>query len=282
MSQVKKYKTGLDLRADVRTGAFRGQTAGQAPNHLQGNIVILPKKYAQDFLLYCANNPKPCPVIGISKPGDPRLPDLGSIDIRTDVPSYRVFKDGELETEVADISALWRTDLVTFVLGCSFTFEEALISNGYPVRHIEAEQNVPMFRTSLETMPGGIFQGPLVVTMRSYPSEQIPAIYDLSARYPHAHGTPVYWGAPEAIGIKDLSAPDYGDPIQVPEGEAPVFWACGVTPQAAISRAKPDFCITHAPGCMLVTDVASDMPPKVDQSISPFWQSKHNVNQNGE
>lgn len=256
------------LRREVRAGRFTGQTAGQAPDLLQGNLVILPLAHAGDFLLYCMNNPKPCPVIGFAGPGDPLLPALGDIDIRSDVPKYRIFRDGSLDEEVTDIARFWRDDLVTFVLGCSFTFEEALIRNGYPVRHIEMGRNVPMFRTSIETMRGGIFSGPLVVTMRAYPRDQIPAIFDLSAGYPHAHGTPVYWGDPAAIGIADLSVPDYGDAVPVDEGDVPVFWACGVTPQAAIARARPDFCITHAPGCMLVTDVPSAEPPDVSVSLA--------------
>ncbi|WP_150523534.1 putative hydro-lyase [Roseibium sediminis] len=282
MLNNNKFKTGQDLRAEVRAGRFSGQTAGQAPNFLQGNVVILPLRYAQDFMLYCANNPKPCPVIGVSGVGDPTLPDLGNIDIRTDIPRYRLFREGHLEGETTDIREFWRDDLVAFVLGCSFTFEEALIQNGYAVRHIEAGQNVPMFRTNIETMPGGIFSGPLVVTMRSYPESQIPDIYELSAQYPHAHGTPIYWGDPEVIGISDLMKPDYGDPMGVPEGEVPVFWACGVTPQAAIDSAKPDFCMTHAPGCMLVTDVPSMQAPKVNLSISQFWQTDQQMHQLGE
>lgn len=261
------------LRHAVRAGHFTGQTAGQAPDYLQGNLVILPLEHAGDFLLYCMNNPKPCPVIGFAGPGDPHLTDLGDIDIRSDVPKYRIFRHGVLEEEVADIARFWRRDLVTFVLGCSFTFEEALIRGGFPVRHIGLGRNVPMFRTNLETLRGGIFEGPLVVTMRAYPRARIPEIFDLSAAYPHAHGTPVYWGDPRGIGIADLSAPDYGDPIPIEPDEVPVFWACGVTPQAAIACARPDFCITHAPGCMLVTDLPSSEPPIVTVSLASLHQS---------
>jgi len=265
------FKSGSDLRREIRAGFFSGQTAGQAPDFLQGNVVILPKRYAQDFLLFCSNNPKPCPLIGVSRPGETDLPALGDLDIRSDIPKYRIYRNGILDEEVPEISAQWSSDLVTFVLGCSFTFEEALIRSGFPVRHIEQGSNVPMFKTIIETMPGGIFNGPLVVTMRSYPAQQIPAIFELSAKYPHAHGTPVYWGDPATIGIANLKAPDYGDPVEVHSGEVPVFWACGVTPQAAIERAKPSLCITHAPGCMLVTDVPSSKAPALDVSLSDFW-----------
>ena len=256
-----KTKTGSELRRLVRSGEFLGQTAGQAPDFLQGNVVILPKEYASDFLQYCLNNPKPCPLIGLSKPGDPSLPNLGTgIDIRCDVPRYRIYHNGVLTDETETIEGLWSDDLVTFVLGCSFTFEEALIRAGYSVRHIDEGQNVPMFKSGIETIRSGIFNGPLVVTMRPFKASDIPSVFDVCANYPHAHGTPVYWGDPKGIGIADLQQPDYGDPVQVHNGEVPVFWACGVTPQAAIEQAKPSLCITHAPGHMLVTDVPSSEP----------------------
>lgn len=264
MSLDVTTQNGIELRSLVRSGQFLGQTAGQAPDYLQGNVVILPKAYAPDFLRYCLNNPKPCPIIGLSKPGDPAVPNLGeNIDIRFDVPRYRVYRDGVLDNEPNTIDDLWRDDLVTFVLGCSFTFEEALIRDGFGVRHIAEGQNVPMFKCGIETVKSGIFNGPLVVTMRPYKKDKIPAIFDLCAQYPHAHGTPIYWGDPDGIGIGDLQKPDYGDPVNVNDDEVPVFWACGVTPQAAIEKAKPHLCITHAPGHMLVTDVPSSdsIPP---------------------
>lgn len=274
MSEIKKYLDVKQLRQATRTGSFTDQTAGQAPHHLQGNVVILPKIYAQDFLLYCLNNVKPCPLIGLSSPGDIHLPELGDIDIRTDVPRYRVFKNGAFDQEIEDIRSVWTDDMVTFVLGCSFTFEEALIDNGYPVRHIEQGSNVPMFVTNIPTMPGGIFSGPLVVTMRSYRKEQIPYVFEISSQFPHAHGTPIYWGDPSKIGIDDLQKPDYGDAVAVPEDEIPVFWACGVTPQAALAMARPTISITHAPGCMLVTDWTSVEAPKIHPSLISFEQSE--------
>lgn len=264
------FETGGLLRAEARHGRFTGQTAGQAPDHLQCNIVVLPEAYATDFLLFCLNNPKPCPLVHVSRPGAYTLDALGRIDIRTDIPKYRVYRKGRLETEVSDISPIWSDNLVTFVLGCSFSFEEALMRNGYKVRHIEQGSNVPMFKTAIETTPGGMFSGPLVVTMRSFRPEDIPAVFDISAKYPHAHGTPVYWGDPDKIGIDDLSRPDYGDPVDVPDGEVPVFWACGVTPQAAIARVGPALSITHAPGCMLVTDLPSKDVPEVEISLGDF------------
>jgi len=247
--------TGGEVRAAARAGRLRGQTAGLAPGHVQGNLVILPESLAFDFLRYCVRNPRPCPVIGVGEPGDPAMPTLGGdIDIRSDLPLYRVWRDGELVEEVADVRALWRDDLVAFVIGCSFSFEEALLADGLPLRHVAAGRNVAMFRTSLPTEPAGPFRGPLVVSMRPFsPSDALRAAR-ITARYPSVHGAPVHIGDPAAIGIADLASPDYGDPTEPAPGDIPVFWACGVTPQAALAAARVDFCITHAPGCMLVTD----------------------------
>jgi uncharacterized protein YcsI (UPF0317 family) len=278
MPETVQTTTGLQLRRLARSGDFAGQTAGQAPDHLQGNVVILPLRYAADFLLFCLNNPKPCPLIGVSMPGETGIAGLGAdIDIRHDVPAYRVFRDGAFVEQVGDIADIWSDDLVTFVLGCSFTFEEALIREGYGVRHIAQGRNVPMFNTNIATIKAGVFEGPVVVTMRPYRAEFIPAIVDLCRRYPHAHGAPLYWGDPAVIGIDDLTRPDYGDPGDLQRGETPVFWACGVTPQAAIAAAKPELCITHAPGSMLVTDLPSETPPVVTTAMADLTdQTKSN------
>jgi uncharacterized protein YcsI (UPF0317 family) len=243
-------------RHRIRSGEWTSHTSGLADSHVQGNVVILPALLAADFLRYCQRNPKPCPVLAVSEPGDPMLPTLGTgIDIRSDVPRYRVWRDGELAAEPTDITGLWRDDLVTFVIGCSFSFEQALIEAGLPLRHVEQGRNVAMFRTSVATEPAGPFNGPLVVTMRPMkPADAIRAV-QVTSRFPNVHGAPVHMGDPAQIGIADLSRPDYGDAVDVMPGEIPVFWACGVTPQAAIERARPDFCITHAPGAMLITDL---------------------------
>ena len=271
MNVAVRIGTGREVRHLSRTGEFAAQTAGQAPNHLQANIVILPASHAGDFLQFCLNNPKPCPLIGVSKPGETGIPSLArDMDIRSDVPRYSMFRNGTHCEDVDDLTPFWSEDLVTFALGCSFTFEEALIEAGFGVRHIERGHNVPMFRTSIETLPGGVFKGPLVVTMRPFPAGQIPQVFDLCARYPHAHGTPVYWGAPEEIGIADLQSPDYGHPVNLEDGEVPVFWACGVTSQAAIEAAAPALCMTHAPGFMLVTDVKSEIRPDVTIAMADF------------
>ena len=249
-------RTGLEARLACRSGAVTGTTAGLAPGYVQGNLAILPKDLATDFLRFCQQNPKPCPVIGVSDPGDPRIPTLGAdFDIRTDVPGYVVWKDGEIVDEPADITKWWRDDLVTFVLGCSYSFEEALIEDGIPLRHVELALRVPMYRTSIACAPAGRFAGPLVVSMRPLrPAHAIRAI-QITTRFPAVHGAPVHIGLPALIGINDIARPDYGDAVAVEPDELPVFWACGVTPQAVIAAARPSFAITHAPGCMLVTDL---------------------------
>jgi uncharacterized protein YcsI (UPF0317 family) len=248
--------TGLKERLRIRAGIFTGQTSGLAPGNVQANLVILPVSLAHDFLRFAQANPKPCPVLAVSETGDPRLPTLGrDLDIRTDLPRYRVWRHGELVEEPIDIGHLWRDDLVSFAIGCSFSFEEALIEDGIEMRHISCGSNVPMFRTSIQTTPAGVFKGPLVVSMRPLrPAAAIRAI-QITSRFPSVHGAPVHIGLPQAIGIKDIGKPDYGDAVPVGADELPVFWACGVTPQAVIAEAKPEFCITHAPGAMLITDL---------------------------
>ena len=247
--------SGLAARLAIRAGTHRGPTSGLAPGFVQGNLAILPNALAADFLRFCQLNPKPCPLIGSSAPGDWRVPALGEdIDIRTDIPRYRVWRNGELVAEPKDIRDVWRDDLVSFVIGCSFSFEEALMADGIEMRHIERGCNVPMYRTSIATAEAGPFHGPMVVSMRPMrPADAIRAI-QITTRFPAVHGAPVHIGKPELIGIKDIGKPDYGDAVEVTEDEIPVFWACGVTPQAVIATVKPNFCITHYPGCMLVTD----------------------------
>lgn len=248
--------TPATLRQQVREGAHRGNTSGLAPGYVQCNIVILPAEWANDFLRFCQLNPKPCPLIAASNaPGDPALTLLGDIDIRTDVPSYRVFRDGELAEEVGDIRALWREDLVTFALGCSFSFEEALLADGLDVRNVSEGVNVPMYRTAIDCTPAGAFAGKMVVSMRPFSAADAIRAVQICTRFPSVHGAPIHLGDPSLIGIDDIDAPDYGDPVTMAEHELPLFWACGVTPQVALEAAKPPFAITHSPGCMLVTDL---------------------------
>ncbi len=243
-------------RQVIRAGEYAGPTSGLAPGMVQGNLCILPKDLAADFLRFAQLNPKPCPIIGMSEPGSPKVPLLGAgIDLRTDLPRYRIWRKGELVDEPTDLMAHWRDDLVAFVIGCSFSFEEALIEDGIPLRHVSCGNNVAMYRTSITCNPAGPFAGPMVVSMRPLkPSYAIRAV-QITSRFPAVHGAPVHIGKPEMIGITDLARPDYGDPVEIREDELPVFWACGVTPQAVIAAARPDFAITHFPGSMLITDL---------------------------
>jgi len=244
------------VRKRIRDGEWTQHTSGLALQHVQGNVVILPEPLANDFLRFCQRNPKPCPLLAVSEPGQWMLPQLGQdIDVRTDIPQYRIWRSGELTAQPTDIVNLWREDLVTFVIGCSFSFEQALLEAGLPMRHIEQGRNVAMFRSNIATVPAGPFHGPMVVSMRPLrPAAAIRAV-QITSRFPQVHGAPVHVGMPHLIGIRDLNSPDYGDAVQVNGDEVPVFWACGVTPQALIEQAKPDFCITHAPGAMLITDL---------------------------
>jgi len=246
---------GKRLRARIRSGDWTGSTSGKAPSQVQGNVTILPEEYASDFLRFCQLNPKPCPVLGVSDTGAPFLPMLGEIDIRTDVPRYRVFENGKCVDEPYDIVRWWRDDLVAFVLGCSLSFEQALGDAGLRLRHAELGVAVPMFKTNVKTNAAGRFYGPLVVSMRAFsPADAIRAI-QITSRFPAAHGAPVHLGFPAQIGISDLSRPDYGTAVEVAASEVPLFWACGVTPQAVVEAADIPFCITHYPGSMLITDL---------------------------
>lgn len=245
-----------NLRQAIRNGEFTGNTSGYSPGFVQCNLAILPADWANDFLRFCQSNPKPCPLVASSNaPGDVSLPLLGDIDIRTDVPSYRVFRDGELTEEVPDISDLWRDDLVTFALGCSFSFEEALLADGLDVRNISEGVNVPMYRTNIDCAPAGPFQGKMVVSMRPFKAADAIRAVQICTRFPSVHGAPIHLGDPGLIGIDNLDLPDYGEAVTMADNELPVFWACGVTPQVALEKARPPFAITHSPGHMLVTDL---------------------------
>lgn len=259
MSQLATLRsqltTGSLVRTACREGTWTTQTSGLAGGYTQANLVILPAQQAGDFLLFCQRNPKPCPLLRVTMPGEafPGLIAPGA-DLRTDLPRYRVWKNGELVAEPTNLHDWWQPDLVSFLIGCSFSFEAALQRVGIPVRHIELGSNVPMYRTNIQCEPAGSFHGPLVVSMRPLsPADTIRAV-QITARYPRVHGAPIHLGFPEQIGIRELDRPDYGDPVPVLPGEFPVFWACGVTPQAAVLGSRPPLCITHSPGCMFVTD----------------------------
>ncbi len=230
-------------------------TSGFAPGYTQANLVVLPKDWAFDMLLFGQRNPQPVPLLDVTEPGSVSTVLAAGADLRTDLPRYRVWRDGVLEDEPTDVVDLWNDDLVSFLIGCSFSFESALLDAGVPVRNIEQGRNVSMYRTNVECRPAGRLSGPLVVSMRPVPAEQVVTAVQVTTRMPDVHGAPVHVGAPESLGITDLTKPDFGDPVAVHPGDVPVFWACGVTPQAALMASKPPFAITHAPGFMFVTDV---------------------------
>lgn len=247
--------TAAEIRHAVRAGRVSGHTSGLADGYVQGNVAIVPGAHADAFEAFCRANPQACPLLAVSRPGDPHLPDLApDLDIRTDLPRYRVYRDGVVTEQPSDIQALWRDDLVTFVIGCSFTFERALIRGGIPLRHVQQGRNVAMYRTSVPTVPAGPFGGPLVVSMRPVRAADAARAADITGRFPDMHGRPVHIGDPAAIGIARLDRPDYGDAVDVGPDEVPVFWACGVTSQAALEHARLPFFMAHAPGSMLITD----------------------------
>lgn len=241
-------------RARFRTG-LRAPTAGWAPGFAQANLIVVPQDAAAEFEIFARGNPRPCPLLDVTEPGAPVTRLAPGADLRTDLPAYRVWEHGQCAAEPGDITRYWRDDLVAFLTGCSFTFERALLAAGVPVRHVEQRANVPMYITGRPCRPAGRFAGPLVVSMRPVPAGLVGTAAEVTARYPAAHGAPVHTGDPAALGITDLSRPDFGDPVTLRPGDIPVFWACGVTQQAALCAARIPFAITHAPGHMLITDV---------------------------
>ena len=251
-----RHATGAEVRRQARSGQLTTPTPGLALGYVQANLVVLPKDLAFDFLLFCHRNPKPCPLLDVTEPGDaePKLVAAGA-DLRADVPAYRVYRDGKLIDEPAKLNDYWRSDLVGFLLGCSFTFENALLEAGLPLRHIEMGRNVPMYRTTIQCTPAGAFRGPMVVSMRPMTPRQAIRATEICGRFPRAHGAPVYFGDPAAIGIRDITRPDFGDAVEIRAGEVPVFWACGVTPQAVVMEVRPPLAMTHKPGHMFVTDL---------------------------
>lgn len=244
------------VREVIRQGAYTRHTAGLGAGHLQCNLVILPQSDAEAFEGYCAANSQACPLVGMTKPGDQTIPSLGAdIDLRTDVPLYNVYRNGVLDASVTDLNTLWQDDWVAFAIGCSFTFERALMEAGIAMRHVEQDRTVPMFITNRQTVPSGVFHGAMVASMRPIAEPDVDRAITISARYPLAHGAPIHIGDPKELGIADLNLPNWGDQLDVLPEEVPVFWACGVTPQVAITNAKPAICVTHAPGSMLITDL---------------------------
>ena len=244
-----------EVRQLIREGRLVQPTAGMAPGRVQANLAILPRDMAFDFLLFCQRNPKPCPLLEVVDAGEVEPAEYApGADLRTDVPLYRVYEHGEMTAEVEDVSEFWRDDLVSFLLGCSFSFETAMIRAGIPLKHIDQDKNVSMYITDIPAASAGAFSGPMVVSMRAVKREQVVRAVQVTSRFPATHGAPVHVGDPEVIGIKDLDKPDFGEPTDFDDGDVPVFWACGVTPQAAAMASRPPFMITHAPGHMFITD----------------------------
>ncbi|SFR43737.1 Uncharacterized protein YcsI, UPF0317 family [Marinobacter gudaonensis] len=255
-SSLNAQSTPTAVRQAARDGLLKGPTSGLASGYVQVNLVILPESEAAGFLRFCQANPKPCPLLAVSEPGARTCHALANdLDIARDVPAYRIYRDGTATDTVADVADYWRDDLVTFALGCSFTFEHALIQSGLRVRHIDQGRNVPMYQTSVALTPAGGFSGNLVVSMRPFNAADVIRAIQITTRYPQVHGAPVHLGNPGLIGISELHAPDYGDPVSVQDDEIPVFWACGVTPQQVLIDSGVSFAITHSPGHMLVTDI---------------------------
>ena len=255
MTLTTSAETVTGIRTDIRTGRWSGVTSGIAPGYVQANLAVLPRDLAFDFLLFCQRNPKPCPLIEVLEAGEtnPKIT-APNADIRTDVPAYRIYENGEFMSEIPSLEEVWRDDLVSFLLGCSFSFENSLLEVGIPLRHQDMGCNVPMFITNIPTTPAGIFSGPMVVSMRPIHQDKIVRAVQVTSRFPATHGAPIQIGDPRSIGIKDLSCPDFGDPVDLEPHEIPVFWACGVTPQAVALSCKPSLMLTHAPGKMFITD----------------------------
>ncbi len=245
-------------RSAIRTGEHTGPTAHLAPGCVQANLVVLPRAVASDFITFAERNPKPCPIVEVIEQGTEAVRAAPGSDLQTDVPRYRLFVDGAHTDSATDAIAWWRDDLVSVLLGCSFSFEAALMRAGLPVRHIEQNRNVPMYVTNHRCEPAGDFAGPLVVSMRPMPAALVEQARRITETYPLAHGGPVHAGDPAGLGIPDVNAPDFGDPVHIHAGEVPMFWACGVTPQLAIASAAPEIAITHEPGHMFITDLPAD------------------------
>ena len=245
-----------EVRKLIREGTITSFTSGMCNGYAQANLAVLPKELAFDFLLFTQRNPKPCPVLDVTEVGNPE-PKVAApgADLRFDIPKYRIYRHGELTDEVTDLKEYWRDDLVAFLLGCSFSFEGPMLDAGLEVRHITDNHNVPMYITNIQCKPAGVFSGPMVVSMRPMTPKNAIRATQVTSRMPSVHGAPIHFGDPEAIGIKDIMKPDFGDPSTIKPGEIPVFWACGVTPQAVAMAVKPEFMITHAPGHMFITDL---------------------------
>ena len=244
-----------ELRQLIRDKRITCHTSGMAAGYAQANLVILPNEYADDFMEYTRLNPAPCPVLEVLRHTPYTRIMADGANILTDIPEYRVYRYGKLCDVCSDVSGIWQEDMTGFLIGCSFSFEEALIKSGIEMRHIAMNRNVPMYKTNIMTLPYGVFSGPTVCSMRPMTMQQAMLAARITAAMPNVHGAPIHIGSPDKLGIADIMKPDYGDPVDIRSGEVCVFWPCGVTPQAAIENAKPPLVITHSPGHMFITDI---------------------------
>ncbi len=245
-----------ELRALAAANQFDKPTAGYCPGYVQANLAAFPSRYAEDFEKFCRANPKPCPLLEVIGPGNSLSKHLApGADIRETISRYQIWRNGICTDTVASLRGIDTSDFVFFLLGCSFSFEEALVEAGISLRHLDEQKNVAMYRTSIALSPVGDFHGSMVVSMRPIPDHRIDDAAAITARYPDVHGAPVHIGNPAEIGITDIEQPDYGDFVAIREGETPVFWACGVTPQNVVHQAKLPLAVSHAPGYMFVSDL---------------------------
>lgn len=267
---ISKYvnMSPQDVRALIRKGDVKIPTAGMCAGYAQANLAVLPKEYAEDFRRFCALNPFPCPVLEITE-NTPLTHDMGNANILTDIPEYFIYRDGKFDSRCYDASEYWQEGMVGFLLGCSFSFEEALMKAGIEIRHIASGRNVPMYKVNIKTVRSGPFYGPMVCSMRPMTPENAKLAYEITAAMPNVHGAPVHIGDPAELGIKDIMKPDYGEPVEIREGEVTVFWPCGVTPQSALEQAKPPIVITHSPGHMFITDI-------LNSELNDYLEKKKN------
>lgn len=251
-----KSKTPEEIRECIRKEKWIGPTTGIALGFVQANLVIIPEKLALEFIIFCQRNHSACPILEITEPGIASLNYLAkNVDIRTDLPKYRVYKKGVLMDEPLNIIDYWRSDFVSIFIGCSLSFEKALTDSNIPLRHLECKKNGAIYISSIKCNPTGMFRGNMAVSLRPIPRHQLIRTIQITSRFYNAHGAPVHIGDPDLIGIKNLDEVYYGDPPIFKENDVPVFWACGVTPQVVASESKPEIMITHSPTHLFVSDI---------------------------
>lgn len=255
-----------EVRGLIRRNQWSQSTSGVASGYVQANLVILRKEYALEFMQFCHRNPKPCPLLDVTDIGSSKPVYLGEdADIKTDIGFYRVYRNGKLTETLTDLNEIWEKDMVGFLLGCSLTFERHLVNTGIYLHHYKNNNPVSMYKTNIPCVEAGIFKGNMVVSMRPIPVKELTNVVLMTSKFSLAHGAPIHIGSPEYIGIKELHKPDFGEVVPMPDDCVPVFWACGVTPQAIAIENKIDLMITHEPGYMFVSDIPDDEIVKFNQ-----------------